>query len=659
MPVQHTLFGHPLRLHMPPRRFQLLAIVVVLFVLALTTYGPRSSAGLPTYSDVASAVKNPHLPDAIKSPHLPDAIKNPLPALPPNPFFGPATHSAPKPLVQPNSTVASPYSPIAWFSDFKWRNPFSESLTFDENTSLLPPLPRRPSIFTYYDVPPKQDKAVTEAEHRLILAWRRAWWAQGFKPQVLSRAEAMQHPQYHLFQRIKLDAPVEAEVLRWLAWGHMGGGLLTSWLALPMAEYENPTLAFLRRHEYPTLSRFGSLNHAVFFGQPAAVDDAINKAMNNPLLRNTTANKSKITDLAGKQGGAVVNLLPSGHVATDSKADGIAYYSLDVLGSSYKTILDKLTGDTKADGLDLLANLINSHLHLTFQAQHPEGLAVVKPLPEHTTALISEAIDIGRNLTQCPTSPMPESCPPNHSKCTPCSIKHPVKMQLVPEFVNTTKLFTIGTVPHPYTTNSLHYTRDNLDVTFLRKKANRNLWLSALTQKSIGKDHSETYRLLQFKDLVAAIPLHTLWLTAERVTQEDIDWIFGFKLPQNASATKEPTSPSEKSEVRVFPRPGFPEPIKGVNAPEDGWIDKEGERLKKAREAIKSKDRFMRGIVDAVEKWNLADTEAWRFSRAYSARRREERKKWEKEEHRFAGSEQNAGVRAGGSGGGGRWTDRL
>ena len=41
---------------------------------------------------------------------------------------------------------------------------------------------------------------------------------------------------------------------------------------------------------------------------------------------------------------------------------------------------------------------------------------------------------------------------------------------------------------------------------------------------------------------------------------------------------------------------------------------------------IKSKDRFMRGIVDAVEQWNLADTEAWKFARAYSARRRVERK---------------------------------
>lgn len=652
MPVQHTLFGQPVGLRMPPRRFQILAIALVLVIVSLVTYGPRSPAALPSYSDVASAVKNPHLPDA---------IKNPLPALPalplPNPF-GPATHSAPKPLIQPNSTAASPYSPIAWFSDFKWRNPFSSSLTFDENTSLLPPLPQRPPIFTYYDAPPKQDAAVTEAEHRLILAWRRAWWAQGFKPQVLSRAEAMQHPQYQIFQRMKLDAAVEADVMRWLAWGHMGGGLFTNWLALPMAEYDNPTLAFFRRHEYPTLSRIDKLSNAVFFGERAAVNDAINKAMNGPLLKNITANKDKIKSLASKQGGAFVNLLPSGHVATDPKTDGIAYYSLDTLGNTYKTVLDKLTSNTKAEGLELLANLINSHLHLTFQEQHPEGLAIVKPLPEHTTALMSEVTEIARNLTQCPTSPIPKSCPPNRPKCTPCSTKNPMKMQLFPEFVNTTKVFTIGNVPHPYTTNSLHYTRDSLDVSFLRKNAKRDLWLKALTKKSIGEEHSESFRLVQFKELVAAVPAHTLWLTAERVTQEDIDWIFGFSLPQRASSTKEPTSPSNASELIIFPRPGFPEAIKGVELPDDHWIDKEGERLKKAREAIKSKDRFMRGIVDAVEKWNMADTEAWRFSRAYSARRREERKKWEREEQKFAGSEQKAGVGGGARSGGGRWSDR-
>ena len=60
----------------------------------------------------------------------------------------------------------------------------------------------------------------------------------------------------------------------------------------------------------------------------------------------------------------------------------------------------------------------------------------------------------------------------------------------------------------------------------------------------------------------------------------------------------------------------------------------------------------MRGIVDAVEKWNLADTEAWIFARAYSARRRMARKKWEEEEKSYVGSESKAY-------GKGRWTDRF
>jgi hypothetical protein len=218
--------------------------------------------------------------------------------------------------------------------------------------------------------------------------------------------------------------------------------------------------------------------------------------------------------------------------------------------------------------------------------------------------------------------------------------------------VNSTKFFTVGTVPHPYTINSLHYTRDNLDVSFLRNNAKRDLWLKTLTQKSIAAEHSESFRLLQFKELIAASPAHTLWLTAERTTKDDLDWIFGFELPTIASKTKEPTSPDEQSELILFPRPSFPVPVKGIEVPDSIWTEKEKTRLNKAREAIKSKDRFMRGIVDAVEKWNLADTEAWIFARAYSARRRMARKKWEEEEKSYVGSESKVY-------GKGRWTDRF
>jgi hypothetical protein len=91
----------------------------------------------------------------------------------------------------------------------------------------------------------------------------------------------------------------------------------------------------------------------------------------------------------------------------------------------------------------------------------------------------------------------------------------------------------------------------------------------------------------------------------------------------------------------------MPEPLKDVEVPEPKWIENEEERLKKAREAIKSKDKRMKTVVTAVEQWNLADTEAWKFSRAWSARRRVERKIWEEEEHKYSGSEKKSGIKSG------------
>jgi hypothetical protein len=631
MPIQRTFFGQPVTLQMPPRRFQAIIVLVIFIVINIAFYGPPKRENLPSYEQVAEAVKHPkeHLPDIGDLPSIPKP-------------FGPAAH---KPPIQPNSTTTSSYRAIEWLSDFKWRNPFSSSIAYDENRAVLPPLRERPPIYTYYDAPGKQPKPVSEAEQKLILAWRRAWWAQGFKPQVLSRAEAEKHPLYDLFQRMKLDAKAETELARWLAWGHMSGGVLVNWLAFPMAEYDNAMLSFLRRAEYPKLSRVQTLNNGVFFGDKASVEAALKKVMNNELLKNVTANNEKITQLSRKEGGAVVNLLTPADVAVDKKANGIAYYNSETISTKYGTVNDKLTNTTQAEGLQILASLINSHLHLTFQEQHPEGLAIVKPLPEHTTALMFEATQIGRNLTQCPTSPMPKSCPPNRAKCSPCDANKSMKLQEFPEFVNSTKFFTIGTVPHPYTMTSLHYTRDTLDSGFLRTIAARDLWIKELTKKSIGEKKTESFRLVQFKELVAAAPSHTLWLTAERVTQHDLDWIFGFDLPQAASPTKEPSSPSDDSQLIIFPRPDPPKPIKGQETPDEQWIKKEEIRLGKARDALKSKDKRMKTVVSEVEQWNLADMEAWKFARAYSARRRMERKVWEDEEGKFAGSEKKAGIR--------------
>lgn len=51
--------------------------------------------------------------------------------------------------------------------------------------------------------------------------------------------------------------------------------------------------------------------------------------------------------------------------------------------------------------------------------------------------------------------------------------------------------------------------------------------------------------------------------------------------------------------------------------PSKQGIEKEYDLITKAREVLKSKETNRIGIKDVAEAWNLADTEIWRFVRAY------------------------------------------
>lgn len=678
MPVQRTICGQPVRLAMPPRRFQFLFAIILIFAVTTLLYGPPSTADIPSYEDVKEVVKNPqaHLP------HLED-LKPSLPDIPSsveklNPF-GPSAH---KPPVQKNSNATSPYGAINWIWDFKWSKPFSSQVAQDADTAVLPPLPERPFIYTYYEAAKGQNKEVAEAESRVVLAWRRAWWAQGFRPMVLSRAEAMRHAQYDFVHRMKLgevDEAVEREVMRWLAWGSMKGGILADWRALPMAAWDEPFLSFLRKGEYPELSRVDGLQDGICFGDETAVETAIKTAVASPLFKNTTESHDKIVALKD-DAGAMVNLLGKDGIHTESKTSAIAYYSPAVISYAYKPIADLLTNITSTQGLDLLATLINSHLHLTFQESFPGGVAVVKPLPEHTTALMYEAIEIAQNLTQCPASPIPKSCPPNRTGCRPCDPSKPPTLTLIPALKNETNVYQIGTVPHPYTLNLLHYMVDTLDQEFMEKEvgtAGQDLWINALTEdvfanldrhKEIRTDKAIVY----FKEVVAA-PTTTssssfpdlggiggnskstsLWLTAERVSQADLDWIFGFALPQSAAPDSKPHQPDPASPLTIFPRPVAPVQVPGVEVQHERHVRAEETRLQKAREAIKATDKLWKGVVNMVAQWSKGDAEVWRFARAFSARRRRERKDWEEDERAYAGSEKKSGM-----GGVSRWSDYL
>jgi hypothetical protein len=169
-----------------------------------------------------------------------------------------------------------------WFSDWAWLNPFSSSITLDKDRSVLPPLPDRPYIFTYYLPRKENNRDEDNADAQLLLAWRRAWYAQGFRPAVLGRGEAMANPLYESVEHLDLSSELKEDIFKWLAWGHMGDGLLADWRCFPMAKYDDATLSHLRRGaESDFIIRYDRSSGALLSGKKTAIDAAIDGALKN------------------------------------------------------------------------------------------------------------------------------------------------------------------------------------------------------------------------------------------------------------------------------------------------------------------------------------------------------------------------------------------
>lgn len=544
-----------------------------------------------------------------------------------NPFSAPVHKAVPQ---QANSTSGE----TSWFTDFKWRNPFSDSITFDEDRSVLPPEQRRPTIYTYFDPKEKgKDEKVLDAELELVNVWRRAWWAKGFKPMVLGPGEAMSNPLYQKVVSMKLGQDMQFDLLRWLAWGTMGTGILCNWLAVPMAQHDDTLLNFLRHGDFPALTRFGDLGHGIFVGSKTDIERIIKTTIDTGAIRDADH---------------FINAIPAGLLKVEESSGAIAFYDGDTISSNYGAIKEKFNDQsTMVEGLTNLAYLINSHLHTTWQAQFPRGIYVLKPLPSTSTNLVEPAVDIAKNLSQCSWSPLPNSCPPNIKECRTCVASTPLSVSLPPYFRNRTDVFTIATVPHPYTLNCLFHQRNDLNGKFVRRQTTRDKWILEATAELMGTAISSYARLVRFKDAVAGelSQTRTLWLTAEHPNEkqkkddgEELDWIFGFQLPRHREQDGKSFGPVPGPERR--PPPPKPE-FHGPAAPSDNELEAEKKRLELSQQFLytqKRKERLMnKRLQNFVEAWNLADTEAWKFVRAFNARRIIERRKWEDEEKAFLG----------------------
>jgi len=190
------------------------------------------------------------------------------------------------------------------------------------------------------------DQERRDAENTLLLTWRRAWWAQGFKPVVLSPAEAMRSPFYTELQMKNLEAPLNIAISRWLAWESMGTGMLCETLLFPMGEHNDPLLSFLRRGEYPVLTRFDNLGRGLFAGSKVDITAAIKQALSNPELKNAK-------DFIGA--------VEPDTFEIDPKHDSLAYYSKATVKDKYAKIADEIN-DGGAKGLVTLNKLILAHL---------------------------------------------------------------------------------------------------------------------------------------------------------------------------------------------------------------------------------------------------------------------------------------------------------
>ncbi|KAL8768336.1 MAG: hypothetical protein Q9209_005370 [Squamulea sp. 1 TL-2023] len=578
-------------------------------------------------------------------------ISSPVPTAQKVNPFRPIAHEPP---TQGNNTQTGE---AKWHSHWRWLNPFSDSITDDRDSSVLPPPWERPPIYTFYDADAEKDEKIKAAEKKLLLIWRRAWWAQGFKPVILGKAEAMKNPLYERFQ-VRMKDLLGIDILRWLAWGLMGQGIFSNWLVLPMGSFDDQLLSFLRRGEYPGLTRYEDLETGLFSSDKASVEAALIEALDSP---NLTKSKS------------FRDLVSPNTFAVDPKPSAIAFYESPTLAEQYKAVSTSLA-DTKATGLALLADLITSHLHLTFLNKF-SGIAILTPHRSHSLLIHYPAITLANALTTCPSSPIPTSCPPNNPSCTPCSLSKPLPLSNPPAYTNTSSLFTIGTVPHPYTLASLLARTASLSIPHIRRNSARDPWLVSTTAKTLGPTLGGPDRIVSFKENVASeeVSFRSLWLVAEEeggdkdgaVSKKDLEWYFGFSLPtynitslsdpksKTSSITATLASPnlyhsSSSSSLDNKDSVGNKEldlqrtllahskSVLNLNSESNG---KSGRWKGRRRASSKDEDVSDERVRLAAEAWHLADMEAWRFVRAWGARGREERREWEGGDRRFVGRE--------------------
>jgi hypothetical protein len=433
----------------------------------------------------------------------------------------------------------------------------------------------------------------------------------------------------------------------------MGTGLLASWHCVPMGAYDDHLLAHLRRGEYAQLTKFDGIGAGLFAGQKSQVDDAIKTALNDAKLGTYKT---------------IIEAVSEDHWMSEQPGP-MAHYDSKTIKAKYRALSDLMDSEP-AKGKQELNRLIGSHLHTIWQNTFKNGIAVLKPLPAHSTALVQPALDLAHLLAECPESIMQTSCPPNRPKCSPC-VASRMQVQTPAAFKNSSTIFSLSVVPHPLTMITLNNdTVEHITVKHIRRNTDRDPWLWSITRDVLGDGRGGPSRILSLKNMVASEfgSSRSLWFTTEQFPTtfnppppppksptndahpekekiepfpetwlEELDWVFGFSIPRSTIAHGESLPPVPGPERWKGPE-GIPADVSKTRAPTDEEKSKEVSLLRRARDTVESKDENILKMRSVAEAWNLADSEVWKFVKAFRARSNLERQAFEKEEAKFGGS---------------------
>lgn len=321
----------------------------------------------------------------------------------------------------------------------------------------------------------------------------------------------------------------------------------------------------------------------------------------NKILLHVTANPPPT---AKSVEGAVKSLFnnPDEMMHVEAFPAALADYSAAVVSEKY-------AGLRPAD----LPGLVNAHLHATFLSLYPDGISLLSPFPAKLGALNHPGLELAHRIAACPAKdPLPGSCPPNISKCTPC--KKPAAVTTPEHLSDSTKAFTIGTVPHPFVAMeltddavSLVHDKEERSTRYIRRHTARDPWLREVTKAPFMKQGlGAAPRATKFKETVAAkagSKFLSLWST-EKNGFKDTEWTLGFVPPTIEELAIHLPPAEEKQRVALKAAAGV---------------------------ALDRKS----SLVAVVESWSLSDTEVWKFVNAWRERRAMERMQWTKKEKRY------------------------